>query len=336
MNGTDLAAMHAELRSLARGRGLRSANLDARTGPLLRRYAALGDLSGGPLRSRMVSWLGEWLGALPEDLRLVAGVSLGVDPRAGHRLLTERLSWLAVEFERDPRTLRRRGQEAFRLLAEMIIAGGGQNGGGQVRGGQEARRREAAAAPDPAGGTAGWYVERVWALMRLDAPTPELLESRRIVAVEDGLREVALSMSLPRPPDAPPSPRDLGVDVMFGGRIVRVDRRGDTLFSPVLRLPHPLGAEERHEFGCVWRVPPGQPMVPHYAMNPTIRCDALDLRVRFPEGAEPKVHRLDGLPLRAVEDLAIDLPVVPLDGAGEVSARFGHLGLGLSYGLRWT
>ncbi|OHV40772.1 MULTISPECIES: hypothetical protein [Pseudofrankia] len=55
----DLPALHNELRALARGRGLRSANLDARTGPLLRRYAALDDLSGGPLRSRLVDWLGE-------------------------------------------------------------------------------------------------------------------------------------------------------------------------------------------------------------------------------------------------------------------------------------
>ncbi|OHV31034.1 MULTISPECIES: hypothetical protein [Pseudofrankia] len=339
MNGTDLAALHDELRTLARGRGLRAANLDARTGPLLRHYAALGDLPGGPSRSRLVEWLGEWLEALPEDLCLVASVALGVDPRAGHRLLTERLNWLAVEFDRDPRTLRRRGQEAFRLLAEMIITGAGPNGAGPNGVGQgrdERAPRGPGAGPDPAVGTTGWYVERVRALMRLDTPTPELLESRRIVAVRDGLAEVAVSMSLPRPPGAPASPRGLEVDVMFGGRIVRLDRRGDTLFSPVLRLPHPLGAEERHEFGCVWRLPEGQPMAPRYAMVPTIRCDALDLRVRFPDGADPEVQRLDGLPLRAVEDPAIDLTGVPLDGAGEASARFGPLALGLCYGLRWT
>jgi len=192
------------------------------------------------------------------------------------------------------------------------------------------------AAAGSGGGAAGWYVERMWAVLRLDLPSPELQEFRRIVAVEDGLAEVALSISVPRPPDATTGPQDLGVDVVFGGRIVRVDRRTDTLFSPVLRLPQPLGVEERHEFGCVYQVPQGQPIVPRYAMSPIIRCDALDLRVRFPQGADPRVQRLDGLPLREVEDPAVDLPAVPLDGAGEASARFGHLALGLCYGLRWS
>lgn len=123
---------------------------------------------------------------------------------------------------------------------------------------------------------------------------------------------------------------------MFGGRIFRVDRRGDTLLSPVQRLPRPLGAEERHEFGLVWRVLPGQPMVRHYAMVPKIRCDALDLRVRFPTGADPTVRSLDGLPLRAVEDRGIELPPIPVDGAGEATAHFTNLALGLCYGLHWT
>jgi len=328
MSGTELVAVHNELRALARGRGLRGPNLDARLGPLLRRRAALEGLSGALFRARLGTWLSDRVAALPGDLRLVAGVALGLDPNADHRLLMDRLGWLSVEFDRDPRTIRRRSYEAFRLLSETIVAGR------EIAGGDGGR--VAVATQVPARGAAGWYVESVWALMRLDGPSPELIECRRIVAVEDGLTEVVLSMSLPRPPDAPSSPRDLGVDVVFGGRIVRVDRRGESHFSPVLRLPHPLDTDERHEFGFSWRVPPGQPIVPHYAMSPTIRCDELELRVRFPDGAEPTVQRLDGLPLRAVEDPAIDLPVVPLDGAGEVAASFGHLALGLCYGLRWT
>jgi len=336
MSGTHLEALQRELRTLARGRGLRSVDLDAQTGPLLRRYAGLDGTSGAALRSGLVEWLGGGLTVLPDDLRVVAGVALGLEPGAAHRLLTDRLDWLAVEFDRDVRTLRRRLRDAFRLLAEVAVAGDGEDGIGAARGWPGVRSPAAEAAAALAYGATDWYLERVGALMRLDTPSPELLESRRIVAMRDGLDEVALRMSLPRPPDAPPSPRDLGVDVMFGGRIVRVDRRGDTVFSPVLRLPRPLKAQERHEFGCVWRVPAGQSMAPRYAMNPTIRCDALELRVRFPAGAAPVVQRLDGLPPRAVEDLAIDLTAVPVDGVGEASASFGHLALGLCYGLRWT
>jgi hypothetical protein len=330
MIASDAVALHDELRSLARSRGLRAANLGARVGPVLRRYAGLGDAVGGELRTRLSDWLRDRIAALPADLRTVVAVALALDPRADQRLLTDRLGWLAVELERDPRTIRRRSEEAFRLLAETAAAHpDGQRALADVT--------SSARLPVLAGPPAGpWYVERVWAVLRLDGPTPELLETRRVVAVEDDVRELVLSMSLPRPPGAPDSPRDLGVDVLFGGRIMRVDRWGDSLFSPVLRLPRGLRRNERHDFGCAWRVPPGQLMAPRYALNPTTRCDALDLRVRFPEGAEPRVERVDGLPLRAVEDHAVDLPAVPLDGVSEAFARFSRLSSGLCYGLRWS
>ncbi|WP_045875413.1 hypothetical protein [Pseudofrankia sp. DC12] len=341
MIASDAAALHDELRSLARGRGLRAANLGARVGPALRSHAELSDSAGIELRARLVAWLRGRLAALPADLRTVVAVAVALDPRADQRLLTDRLSWLAVELDRDPRTVRRRCEEAFRLLAETAAATGPAvpdarpgSGDGTAAGLVTPPPARLPAAAGPASGA--WYVERVWAVLRLDGPTPELLETRRVVALEDGLREVALSMSLPRPPGAPAKPRDLGVDVLFGGRMVRVDRHGDTHYSLVLRLPRALGRYERHDFGCVWRVPPGQPMAPRYALNPTIRCDALDLRVRFPEDADPKVELVDGLPLRSVEDLAVDLPAVELDGVSEAFAQFNRLASGLCYGLRWS
>ncbi|ADP82920.1 hypothetical protein [Pseudofrankia inefficax] len=332
MNASDTAALHDELRSLARSRGLRAANLGARVGPSLRRHAGLGESVGIELRTRLVAWLRDRIAVLPADLRIVVAFALALDPRADQRLLTDRLGWLAVELDRDPRTVRRRCEEAFRLLAETAAAVDPDVPAGRSRSVGLAPAPPALAGP-PAG---AWYVERVWAVLRLDGPTPELLETRRVVALEDGLRELALSMSLPRPPGAPASPRDLDVDVLFGGRMVRIDRQGDTHYSPVLRLPRALGRHERHDFGCAWRVPAGQPMAPRYALNPTIRCDALDLRVRFPEDADPKVELVDGLPLRAVEDLAIDLPAVALDGVSEAFARFSGLASGLCYGLRWS
>jgi len=340
MSRPDSADLSDELRYLARGRGVRTVQLSTRVGPVLRQLTGLGDEAGVELRSRVVSWLRAGLAALPGDLRRVAEVALGLDPGADQRLLTERLGWLAVELDRDPRTVRRRYEEAVRLLAESAAWPLGGRAGGA--GPELARDRAAAGAGDPpvsapAPPPAGpWYFERVRAMLRLDGPTPELLECRRVVALEDGLSQVTLSMSLPRPAGAPASPRDLRAEVLFGGRMVRANRWGDTVFGAVLRLPHALGRHERHDFGLVWRIPLGQPMAPHYALNPTIRCDALDLRVRFPEDAEPRVQLVDGLPLRAVEDLAVNLPTVALDGACEAFARFSHLASGLSYGLRWT
>ncbi|MBL7524354.1 hypothetical protein I6A84_41550, partial [Frankia sp. CNm7] len=308
----------------------------ARTGPALRRLAGLGEApAGARARAQLVDWLRTALAALPEDLREVAAVALALDPRADQRILTDRLGLLAVDLDRDPRTLRRRVTDAFRLLAETLAVADVRDRAGPPRAAETAG--PAASASVGAGvPTIGWYIERAWAVMRLDRPEPELVDTRRIVAVEDGLSEIVLSMSLPRPTEGPPSPRDLLMEVVFGARTSRVERRGDSLFSLALRLPRPLRAGERHALACVWRMPPGHPMVPRYAMSPTIRCDALDVRVRFPDGVAARVQLVNGLPVRAVEDLGVDLPTVPLDGVGEAYARFSNLALGLSYGLRWT
>jgi hypothetical protein len=120
----ELVGLHDELRELARGRGLRSANLGTRTGPLLRHYAQLDTPDSHDLEGRLVPWLTDQMAALPDDLPLVAAVALGLERRAGQRLLTERLSWLAEASDRDPRTVRRRAQAAFRMLAEGVIAAG--------------------------------------------------------------------------------------------------------------------------------------------------------------------------------------------------------------------
>jgi hypothetical protein len=339
MSAIDPASLHDELRALARGRGIRETNLVARVGPSLRQLAALEDGPIAAFRPRLVAFLRALLTALPGDLRRVAEIALGLDPDADQRILTQRLGLLAAELERDPRTIRRYYEEAFQLLAEAAAAVDSAMAGPDGENTRSAHREAPAGrarASEPAAVFPDlWYVEQIWAVLRVDGPAPELFEFRRVVALEDGVAELALSMSLPRAPGAPESPRDLGIEILFGGRMVRVDRHGNTVFAPVLRLPRPLGRYERHDFACIWRVPIGQPMAPHYALNPMVRCDALDLRVRFPEDTNPLVQRLDGLPLRVVEDLAVDLPAVALDGAFEASARFTRLATGRCYGLRW-
>jgi hypothetical protein len=349
MTVTDPAILHDELRALARGRGVRAPNLDTRVGPALRRLAELSDRPAGEVRARLTGWLHDGLAALPGDLRRVVEVALGLDPAADQPWLTHRVAWLATELDRDPRTVRRRYEDGFRLLAEMVATGtwtlagdGPRSGDGpDLEGGRtgdvEAQLgAERGSVIPPRSRSGAWYFERVWALLRLDGPAPELIEGRRVVALEDGVTELVLPMSLPRPPDAPRHPRDLAVDIVFGGRIVRVDRTGDAFFAPVLRLPRELRRGEGHLFGCSWRVPVGQPMVRHYALNPAVRCDALDLRVRFPADSQPRVQLVDGVPLRAVEDPAVELPMIDLDGAFEATARFERLAAGFCYGLRWT
>jgi hypothetical protein len=389
---TDVTAeAHVELRGLCRGRGVLAADLDARVGPALHRLAALPETADrGARRAVLTDWLRARVAGLPDDLRLVAGVALGLDPRAPHRLLKDRLGWLAVELDRDPRTVRRRADEAIRLLAEMLVDPDSGSAVSTVSTGSTVptardspgppgvagTRRATSGRPVPdehdpvlalGGPAGGWYTERVRALVRLDGPTPELIEERRVVALADGVSELTLAMSLPQVSGnrtRPASPadgdagvgsggggadgaagepdhlgsgrrRDLGMDVVYGGRLTRRARRGDTYFALALRLPRPLRAGERHQFACRWLIPPGQPMVPRYALTPMSRCDSLVLRVRFPPGAAPEVRLLDGVPPRTVDDHHVELPALELDDVGEAVVAFSRLSIGLCYGVRW-
>jgi hypothetical protein len=345
MSGIDAAALYAELRVLARGRGVRAARIDDQVGPTLRAAAGLDGAAGGALRAALSTWLRVGCAALPDDLRVVAGVALGLDPRVDAPHLMRRIDWLAGVLGRDPRTIRRRGDDAFELLAEAAAAGLLAPGGAALSEDSAAPQPEPTVEADdspaprehrPTGGGVGWYVALVTAVMKLDGPATQLYERRRIVAVEADLSEVVLSMSLPPSPGAPQPPRGLDMEVLYGARAAGVERLGESHYSVALRLPRPLAVGQAHEFAYVWRLPAGEQMAPRYALNPTVRCDALDLRVRFPDGAAVRVERVDGLPLRAVDDSGLDLPRVDLDGVGEARAHFGPLLLGFSYGLRWA
>ncbi|MBL7493620.1 hypothetical protein I6A60_37610 [Frankia sp. AgB1.9] len=336
----DVSALLSELRALARGQGLRASNFDARVGPALRHLAGLRGAIGIPMKAIFAAWLQAQSDSLPEDLRLVASVAFGLDPRADQRLLTDRLGWLAVESARDPRTIRRQTEQAFLMLAETMAMTEQEGSPGQTSRSDESPTPSAnsdltAADERDDSSARGWYVERIWAVLRLDGQSPELLETRRIVALEDGLSELILEMTLPQPPNAPDRPRSLEAEILFGGRLTHVRRKGQASFSRVLHLPRALRAGEQHDFGLAWLIPPDQPLVPRYVLSPTIRCDSLDIRVRFPGGVDPQIELVDGLPLRAVGDLSVELPSVAVDGTGEAFARFDRLALGLSYGLRW-
>jgi hypothetical protein len=315
-----------ELKTLCRGRGLLAPDLEARVGPLLARFAALDDVPERPARrAALATWLASRADALPDDLRLVARVALGLDPRARRRLLGERLGWLASDVGRDQRTIRRRADEALRLLAELVLA--------------QALPPSKAAEPVGAASEEGWYTENLEILVRLDGPDPEVLMERRIVAVEDTVESVTLAVSLPKAPKAcsdRPAGRDLSADILFGGLLQRTERTSESHFRFVVLLPRRLHSRERHNLGLRLGIPPGQRMAPHFAFVPFARCDELVLRIRFPVAGPPsRVWLLQAVPPRTVDDEPKGLPEFEVDRAGEVQARFTRLSLGLGYGFRW-
>jgi hypothetical protein len=127
----------------------------------------------------------------------------------------------------------------------------------------------------------GWYVESFSALLRLDTPQPEALEHRVIVALEDGLQERVTSISVPRVPDDASTGHGLQAELLYGGALQLRDQPFESYFRHVIALASPLNAGQRHECQLRLRVPPDQPMAPHYVYVPFCRSDYFDLRVRF-------------------------------------------------------
>lgn len=181
----------------------------------------------------------------------------------------------------------------------------------------------------------GWYVRSFTARLRLDTPQPEARERREIVAAVDGLCEVATSISVPRHPrDDAPGHR-LEASVEFGGTLMRREQPFESVFRHMIALPAPLRRGESHTYVLVLRIPPGQPMAPHYVYIPLCRSDRFVLEVRFPPDRAPALVRLlNGVTPAVIGEPESGEPLTP-NRLGEIRAEFTDLQQGLGYGLRW-
>ncbi|TQM80862.1 hypothetical protein FHX81_3211 [Saccharothrix saharensis] len=286
-----------ELKSLRKGRGVLAGRIGDRVGPTLR--ATCGVTAGdapGAIRRKVSARLEELAGRLPEDLRLATRAAFAIEDEARLPLYQDRVYWAAIRLDRDPRTIRRRVDEAINHLAEL-----------------------AADAPRdrPGARSGGWRTAELHAVLTLDGP--EVIERHRVVAERDGLRELALTPPLPL--DRP------DVRVLYGGTLV--DRH-----RPTLALPAPVDRDHAHDFAIRYRPPGEQVLRAHLVHVPEHPCDLLDLRVRFGPAPTPaRVWALEGADPH--DDLTRGGVAHPVDPAGEVHLRFHHPTPGLAYGVRW-
>ena len=304
-----------ELNELRRGRGLDAADLHQRIGPCLRAACAITDTDQpAAARQKLVLRLTELCGRLPPDLKLAALAALGLHEEAAGEFLDRRISWLASVLDRDPRTARRRIDLAFRRLHELL--------------GAPAFRSDL----HP---LAGWYVESMKAMLRLDRTPPELQEERRIVAEVDELDELVLPFSVPAEPGSDPVP-DITADALSGGEIVEARQVSASHAQFIMRLPNPLRLGQRHEYGIRF-TPQRTELRPYYAMTPLRRCEEFSVRVRFDRAAPPsRVWRLNGVPARVIDDGVDSGDALTVNRVGEVGLEFHDLHQGLSYGLQWS
>ncbi|TDD60116.1 hypothetical protein [Actinomadura rubrisoli] len=321
--------LRQELRRLCKGRGVLTPDLTVRLGPLLRERMCGPSPTGRrdvarrrDVRADLTAALASGLGALPQDLAVVARVALGMHDQARHRFLGDRLSWLAGESECDVRTVRRRLDESLDLLSEVI---------GQDSPGRPAVGAGAGVAPG------SWYCASVRTLVLLDRPAPEVHEERRIVATQASVDEITIAVSLPPSRERGRAPRrELMAEVMRGGLLLRAERPSESHFRFVIGLPGRLGVGGHCDLALRFRIPADQRMASHYALVPFGRCDEFRLCVRFPlESPPPAVRLLSAIPPRMIDDGPAGLPRVGLDRVGEAEARFTDLVPGLGYGFRW-
>jgi hypothetical protein len=309
-----------ELIELRSGRGLYSPDLLRRLGPGIRSYCRItAGQDEASIRRAVLERLESATDELPEDLSLAARAALAIPPAPRAPFLRDRWDWLADRLERDVRTVARRADDAFQLLAERLAAG--------------PPRQEP---PDSPFAPDGWYIEDLVSNVLIDRDPAQLVETRRIVALEPGLEEISISFSVPRSGDVA-GDRPLSVSILHGGELVTETGSMSSHYRGRLRLPRPLSVGESHEYGVVFSAFSRQWIRPYYVLTPLRRCDHFLLRAKFDRMTPPvKVWRLDGVPARVVDEFTPTDDLLDPDAVCEVRAEFHALRQGLSYGIQWT
>lgn len=296
-----------ELKTLRKGRGLYAGRFEERVGPGLRAACAVTDGDGlVATRQKVAARLTELADHLPEDLRLATLAAFAIASEARLPLYQDRVHWAAVKVDRDPRTVRRRVDEAIVQLAELATSSPVSRVGEVVN---------------------GWHTTDQQVVVVLDRDRPEVLEHRRIMADEDGLSSLDLAVSVPS------GRRDVEASVYFGGTLVDRGMEATDRIGWALTLPRALSRGESHDFAVRFRLPT---MRPYLMCVPRHPCDVFDLRVRFGKDRHPqRVWTLHGAFQRDVSDPLFQGSQLAVDRAGEIHLRYRNLTPGLAYGARW-
>ncbi|NBH08291.1 hypothetical protein [Amycolatopsis sp. SID8362] len=299
------AELVQELKTLRKGRGL-AGRVEDRVGPSLRTACAVSADDGMvAIREKVSGRLSSLASHLPEDLRVAALAAFAISSEARQPLYQDRVRWAASLLDRDPRTVRRRVDEAIEVLAEL-----------------------ASSSPSAAPSADSWHTATLAVSMVLDQGAPLILEQRRIVADRDGLRSLDLAVSLPG------GRSSLSATVLYGGHLVDRGMEATDRWGFGLDLPRPLSRGESWESALLFRLPSAAALRPHMVCVPRQPCESFDLRVRF-EG-QPEVRVLEGAFQRDVSDPGYRGRPHEVDPSGEIHLRFQRLTPGLAYGARWS
>ncbi|SDI31332.1 hypothetical protein SAMN05192558_10790 [Actinokineospora alba] len=316
--GDNAKALFDELKSLRKGFGLNGSRPIGEFGPLVRRASGVTAAdTEWTTRAKIRATFDRLSDCLAELHRTVARAALGFDAPPTVRY-TERLMAVATrapDLDRSERTLKRRCDDALRLLAELALA--------------EQRAEVAARNQGP------WHTSILRTRVLLDEPEIEAIETRRIASHVAGLSVIRLSLTV-----APPEKGDRGavgrlrLRMLSGAEVIASRRAAAARVEFDLRLSRVLDAEEEHDIEFMVGVPE---MSPYYLCTPAYPCELFDLRIRFGRRRGPsRVQVVDGAFAHEAGDPTVPRATVGLDRAGEVRHVFRDLAPYRSYGLLWA
>lgn len=294
-----------ELKKLRKGRGIYAVDIQRRVGPALRGVAGINNDDGpAEVRNKIAGRVQNLVRALPDDLRLAALTAFAIASDARQPLYKDRVALTASRIGRDPRTARRRMDDAIVQLAQVATARPDQPTG--------------FAAP----ATTDWYFTELMVSLILDRDRPEIIEQGRVVAETDDVSEVTLHADRML---GYPVAEQVIVDreVLYGGSLDK-HRPADLRRTPLV-LAGRLDRGRPHEYVVQERILSRRALRPEVVFVPAVRCDRFVLRVRFPRAdGQIQACRLGGR-----------LERVAVDAFGELEVEFRDLAAGCRYGVRW-
>jgi len=321
-NDEEIITLTTELRGLSSGKGIEDPNITKRIRPMLRRVCGIPD-EAGPERARelLVERLRELLPVLDSDQQKVVGAAFPLYEIWRAPFKNQRIAKILPELEVAERTAIRWLDEACERLAQAAL------------------NQPAAPSAGAATSSSPWHTKSVEVAVVLDLATPEIHEHRTIVANQDGLSEVELSLTwaLVDGKFAQADLDGLTVDVLYGGTVVTTILQSDRRVGFTLKLPRPLGRNKEHEYAFRIKLAPHHPIEPFYVCTPRYPCESFRMHVRFGADKVPhslwKIHRT--LPSE-IGDSVIAREAASVDSCGEAHIDFLDLEPNLSYGLRWS
>jgi hypothetical protein len=298
--GSRRGALVIDLKRLRRGRGIFASHIDKQVGQALRELALVSDDDGpAEIRLKVAQRVSSLAEGLPADLRSAMLTAFAIAPDARQPLYKDRVGLAANRIRRDPRTARRRIDEAIEQLAQCATAKPGFAG------------------PIAASSLSRSRISELRLSLALDRARPEIMEQCRFTAEQDGVGEIP-TFTHRLAGFAGLCAAELSTEILYGGTFGQET-------APVVRLPRPLSVGERHEYVVRSVLAQAEPLPNEIRFEVDDHCDQLELRVRFDRTR---------LPVRIESIGGVAGPLWP-DDAGEVLATFAGLVPGGEYGLRW-